>query len=189
MLRLRRWKRRAFGDRAEASGAGQGPHPWDHSLESGDRPRTNDPGTQVVSERQGNVFSPRGDEESPGGTGRLASSEVAAHAVEAVQASEADGGLLRSSFDRACRYVRRGVRRCRISGRARACGRAVRFRSCSGSALVISGEARYDWLHQFRARKSDHGIPRRRRVSLTFRNVLLCGIESSSEVPPAGRRL
>jgi alkylated DNA repair dioxygenase AlkB len=49
-----------------------------------------------------------------------------------------------------------------------------------GSALVISGEARYDWLHQIKARKSDHGIPRRRRVSLTFRNVLLCDSEQES---------
>jgi alkylated DNA repair dioxygenase AlkB len=49
-----------------------------------------------------------------------------------------------------------------------------------GSVLVISGEARYHWLHQIRARKSDHGNPRRRRVSLTFRNVLL----SESELKP-----
>lgn len=43
----------------------------------------------------------------------------------------------------------------------------------TGSALVISGEARYDWLHQIKARRRDRGIPRRRRVSLTFRNVIL----------------
>jgi alkylated DNA repair dioxygenase AlkB len=42
-----------------------------------------------------------------------------------------------------------------------------------GSILVISGEARYHWLHKISARRRDHGIPRRRRVSLTFRNVLL----------------
>jgi alkylated DNA repair dioxygenase AlkB len=42
-----------------------------------------------------------------------------------------------------------------------------------GSVLVISGEARYDWLHQIRARKHDYGVPRQRRVSLTFRNVLV----------------
>jgi len=47
-----------------------------------------------------------------------------------------------------------------------------------GSALVISGEARYRWLHQIRARRSDHGIRRQRRVSLTFRNVLLCDSEA-----------
>jgi alkylated DNA repair dioxygenase AlkB len=43
-----------------------------------------------------------------------------------------------------------------------------------GSALVISGAVRYSWLHQIKARKSDRGIARRRRVSLTFRKVLLC---------------
>jgi alkylated DNA repair dioxygenase AlkB len=46
-----------------------------------------------------------------------------------------------------------------------------------GSALVISGEARYRWLHKIKARKSDHGIPRHRRVSLTFRKVLLSDSE------------
>lgn len=46
-----------------------------------------------------------------------------------------------------------------------------------GSVLVISGEARYRWLHQIKARRRDHGIPRGRRVSLTFRNVLLCDSE------------
>jgi alkylated DNA repair dioxygenase AlkB len=43
-----------------------------------------------------------------------------------------------------------------------------------GSALVLSGEARYGWQHRIMARKSDHGVPRNRRVSLTFRNVILC---------------
>jgi alkylated DNA repair dioxygenase AlkB len=43
----------------------------------------------------------------------------------------------------------------------------------SRSALLISGEARYDWLHAIRARLSDHGRIRKRRVSLTFRNVIL----------------
>jgi alkylated DNA repair dioxygenase AlkB len=42
-----------------------------------------------------------------------------------------------------------------------------------GSALVIEGEARYNWLHQIKARRSDRDIPRQRRVSLTFRNVVL----------------
>ena len=42
-----------------------------------------------------------------------------------------------------------------------------------GSVLVFSGEARYHWLHQIKARKSDNGITRQRRVSMTFRNVLL----------------
>ena len=42
-----------------------------------------------------------------------------------------------------------------------------------GSALIISSEARYQWLHQIKARMSDRGIPRKRRVSLTFRTVIL----------------
>ena len=41
------------------------------------------------------------------------------------------------------------------------------------SALLISGEARYRWLHTIRARLSDRGRARTRRVSLTFRNVIL----------------
>ena len=42
-----------------------------------------------------------------------------------------------------------------------------------GSLLVLSGPARYEWTHQIRPRLKDHGVPRRRRVSLTFRQVLL----------------
>ena len=42
-----------------------------------------------------------------------------------------------------------------------------------GSLLVLSGPARYEWTHQIRPRLKDHGISRRRRVSLTFRKVLL----------------
>lgn len=42
-----------------------------------------------------------------------------------------------------------------------------------GSVLKITGAARYEWLHRIRSRKKDHGIPRERRVSLTFRNVIL----------------
>jgi alkylated DNA repair dioxygenase AlkB len=45
------------------------------------------------------------------------------------------------------------------------------------SLVVLSGEARYDWRHAIPGRKSDpcEGglVPRSRRVSLTFRNVLL----------------
>jgi alkylated DNA repair dioxygenase AlkB len=41
-----------------------------------------------------------------------------------------------------------------------------------GSLLVLSGEARHDWSHAIRARKSDHGIARTRRVSITFRTIL-----------------
>ncbi len=41
-----------------------------------------------------------------------------------------------------------------------------------GSLLVMTGEARYDWSHAIRARRSDGGVPRGRRVSVTFRTVL-----------------
>jgi alkylated DNA repair dioxygenase AlkB len=43
-----------------------------------------------------------------------------------------------------------------------------------GSALVVAGDARHKWLHQIKPRQTDRGIARRRRVSLTFRNVILC---------------
>jgi len=42
-----------------------------------------------------------------------------------------------------------------------------------GSALVLQGEARYQWMHRIKARLSDRGVRRERRVSLTFRNVIL----------------
>ena len=42
-----------------------------------------------------------------------------------------------------------------------------------GSALVLVDDARYLWMHRIRPRTSDHGIARGRRVSLTFRNVIL----------------
>ena len=40
------------------------------------------------------------------------------------------------------------------------------------SLLVLSGEVRYDWLHRIRARRSDYGIARKRRISMTFRSVI-----------------
>ena len=40
-----------------------------------------------------------------------------------------------------------------------------------GSALILSGEARASWRHGIAKRKSDHGRPRKRRLSLTFRTV------------------
>jgi alkylated DNA repair dioxygenase AlkB len=42
-----------------------------------------------------------------------------------------------------------------------------------GSLLVLADDARYQWTHQIRARLQDHGVPRQRRLSLTFRKVLL----------------
>lgn len=45
------------------------------------------------------------------------------------------------------------------------------------SLILLSGEARYDWQHDIVARKADlyevAKIQRQRRVSLTFRKVLL----------------
>lgn len=45
------------------------------------------------------------------------------------------------------------------------------------SLVVLSGEARYEWLHGIPARKSDkrdgHKYERQRRVSLTFRKVII----------------
>jgi alkylated DNA repair dioxygenase AlkB len=41
-----------------------------------------------------------------------------------------------------------------------------------GSLLTLAGEARYDWTHAIRARKSDRGVVRGRRLSVTFRTVL-----------------
>lgn len=41
-----------------------------------------------------------------------------------------------------------------------------------GSLLVLSAESRYDWTHAIRGRASDHGKPRGRRLSITFRTVI-----------------
>ncbi len=45
------------------------------------------------------------------------------------------------------------------------------------SAVVLQGEARYEWMHGIPGRKSDlwrgQKLPRARRVSLTFRQVIL----------------
>lgn len=45
------------------------------------------------------------------------------------------------------------------------------------SLVVLSSDARYEWLHAIPARKSDivggNKIPRTRRISLTFRNIIL----------------
>jgi alkylated DNA repair dioxygenase AlkB len=41
------------------------------------------------------------------------------------------------------------------------------------SALLIADEARYRWRHSIRGRLSDRGRARTRRVSLTFRNVIV----------------
>ena len=41
------------------------------------------------------------------------------------------------------------------------------------SAAVLAGEARSDWYHEIPGRKSEHGVPRIRRISITFRKVAL----------------
>ena len=41
------------------------------------------------------------------------------------------------------------------------------------SLLVISAEARYNWFHGIPARRFDHGVARARRISVTFRNVIV----------------
>ncbi len=41
------------------------------------------------------------------------------------------------------------------------------------SLLVFKNEARYKWQHGIAARKSDNKIIRNRRISLTFRKVIL----------------
>ena len=40
-----------------------------------------------------------------------------------------------------------------------------------GSCLILSGEARHDWSHGIKPRRTDEGHPRGRRVSITFRTV------------------
>lgn len=54
-----------------------------------------------------------------------------------------------------------------------------------GSALVLGGPARYEWKHGIIGRKSDviDGMrqKRKRRVSLTFRTVILAGEEASNK--------
>ena len=41
------------------------------------------------------------------------------------------------------------------------------------SLLILKGDARYKWKHGIAARKSDNGLKRQRRISLTFRKIIL----------------
>lgn len=41
------------------------------------------------------------------------------------------------------------------------------------SLLILKDDARYKWKHGICAKKSDNGVKRQRRVSLTFRKVIL----------------
>lgn len=52
-------------------------------------------------------------------------------------------------------------------------GRVVSKRLQPRSLIVLTKQARYDWQHGIVARMDDNGIPRRRRVSVTFRRVIL----------------
>lgn len=58
-----------------------------------------------------------------------------------------------------------------------ASGEAVSLMLEPRSLLVLQGEARYQWKHSIPARKTDHHeggqVVRGRRISLTFRNVVL----------------
>ena len=55
----------------------------------------------------------------------------------------------------------------------------------SRSIVVLSGEARHDWLHGIPARKSDEWDgqkhERQRRVSLTFRKVIIKNEETTEK--------
>jgi alkylated DNA repair dioxygenase AlkB len=54
-----------------------------------------------------------------------------------------------------------------------------------GSLVVLAGESRYRWRHAIPGRKSDkvggRVVPRGRRVSLTFRTVIVEGRQGSAE--------
>lgn len=41
------------------------------------------------------------------------------------------------------------------------------------SLLILKEDARYQWKHGIAARKSDNGVKRERRISVTFRKVIL----------------
>ena len=62
---------------------------------------------------------------------------------------------------------------CEIEFRHRPSDRILKLTLAAGSLLVMADEARYDWTHQIRPRLQDNGMPRRRRISLTFRKVVL----------------
>lgn len=54
-----------------------------------------------------------------------------------------------------------------------ATGERRSLRLAPGSVLILRDEARYHWKHAIAPRKFDQGVRRERRVSLTFRNVLV----------------
>lgn len=52
-------------------------------------------------------------------------------------------------------------------------GEPKRLRLELGSALILRGEARSEWMHGIQPRRREGWGPRARRISLTFRNVIL----------------
>ena len=77
-------------------------------------------------------------------------------------------------------------------GRGRG-GRKVEQRLDRRSVAILTGDARYRWTHEIPPRKNEPGrVPRRRRISLTFRKVLAPTVSgralSTVAVPPSGSR-
>lgn len=62
---------------------------------------------------------------------------------------------------------------CEIEFRHRSSDDVFKLTLAAGSLLIIADEARYDWTHQIRPRLRDNGVLRQRRISLTFRKVIL----------------
>lgn len=52
-----------------------------------------------------------------------------------------------------------------------------------GSAVIMTGKSRYEWMHRIKARRSEAWGSRGRRVSLTFRRVILSGSTTPSVDP------
>lgn len=47
------------------------------------------------------------------------------------------------------------------------------------SALIFQGEARHQWTHAINPKRSDAGVARSRRISLTFRRVVLKSLQKA----------
>lgn len=66
---------------------------------------------------------------------------------------------------------------CEMIFRHRETGERLSVRLDPNALIVLTGAARYDWTHEIPARKSDvvngERVQRGRRVSLTFRNVVI----------------
>ncbi|MEM1378107.1 MAG: alpha-ketoglutarate-dependent dioxygenase AlkB [Pseudomonadota bacterium] len=65
---------------------------------------------------------------------------------------------------------------CEMVFRHKSSGQKVSMVLKPGSLLVMADDARFEWTHEIPARKSDFiegmRVPRSRRISLTFRNVI-----------------